>query len=71
MLVMGSATNVSWGLDIFEQSAVASDGAIGTTSAGSLPSDLDIGTVRMLGGGGLLLLLALHATRLGFADLPS
>lgn len=47
VLVVGAATNVSWGLDIFEQSTVTTDGSSGTSSTGSLQSDLDIGTVGM------------------------
>lgn len=45
MLVVGAATNVSWGLDIFEESAVATGGSSEASTSGSLPSDLDIGTV--------------------------
>lgn len=47
VLVVGTTTNVSWVLEIFEEStAVASDGSLGTSATGSLQSDLDIGTVR-------------------------
>eukprot|EP00752_Nemacystus_decipiens_P009591 g8569.t1 len=47
VLVVGVAMNVTWGLDIFEESVVATDGSSGTPSSGSLPSDLDIGTVNI------------------------
>lgn len=53
VLVVGAATNISWGLDIFEEITVAaSDGSSGIAlSSGSMPSDLDIGRVR---GGSVL-----------------
>lgn len=46
VLVIGAATNVSWGLDIFEEGTLATDGYSMTTSTENLPSDMDIGTVR-------------------------
>lgn len=47
MVAAGATTNISWILDVFEESTATTDGPSGASSTASLQSDLDIGMVRV------------------------